>query len=383
MMKKYLMWLISVGLIFIYVSLSFAVNADDYPTTVFDNDDRVLVSNTRVAPYSSIAFTISVPEPGWKSYGTGFLVEDDILVTSAHIIKNNEKNSINQDFKIYLGSYVNGYRQSPFGEVYPVVYKFNKNYLSAGDVGDDFAVIKLSKPIGRDVGKLSLSTNLNTGSSIWTAGYPGDKFVNGQRGSMWRTGGMVGNIYSKYFETKMDTMGGQSGSPVFNSLNQVVGIVSAEDRNGVKPNYITRVQPDLIKMISEVKSMTNYVYRLYNHNSGQHFFTSSLSEKNNLVSAGWKDEGIAWYSGSNQVVYRLYNKNSGEHFYTTDLSEKNSLKSAGWKDEGIAFYSGEYMNVYRLYNKNNGYHMYTISATEKENLISNGWILELVAFKAA
>lgn len=35
-------------------------------------------------------------------------------------------------------------------------------------------------------------------------------------------------------------------------------------------------------------------------------------------------------------MYRLYNPNSGEHFYTGYTSEKNHLVEVGWKDEGIA-----------------------------------------------
>jgi hypothetical protein len=83
------------------------------------------------------------------------------------------------------------------------------------------------------------------------------------------------------------------------------------------------------------------VYRLYNPNSGEHFYTTSTSEKNHLVSLGWSYEGIAWYSvpsSSGTSVYRLYNPNSGEHFYTTSTSEKNHLVSLGWSYEGVAWY---------------------------------------------
>ena len=38
-------------------------------------------------------------------------------------------------------------------------------------------------------------------------------------------------------------------------------------------------------------------------------------------------------------MHRLYNPNSGEHFYTGDVSEKNYLSSIGWKYEGIERYS--------------------------------------------
>ncbi|MCR5594054.1 MAG: hypothetical protein K6F79_09950 [Saccharofermentans sp.] len=38
------------------------------------------------------------------------------------------------------------------------------------------------------------------------------------------------------------------------------------------------------------------VYRLYNSNGGEHHYTTSVAEKNNLVAMGWSDEGIGWKS---------------------------------------------------------------------------------------
>ena len=88
------------------------------------------------------------------------------------------------------------------------------------------------------------------------------------------------------------------------------------------------------------------VYRLYNPNSGEHHYTMKSSEKDFLVGVGWKDEGIGWYSDDNQgtALYRLYNPNAtgaqeaGGHHYTKDVNEKNSLIAAGWRDEGIGWY---------------------------------------------
>ena len=36
-----------------------------------------------------------------------------------------------------------------------------------------------------------------------------------------------------------------------------------------------------------------------------------------------------------QEMYRLYNPNSGEHFYTADASERDHLVDVGWNYEGI------------------------------------------------
>lgn len=76
---------------------------------------------------------------------------------------------------------------------------------------------------------------------------------------------------------------------------------------------------------------TMQMYRLYNPNSGEHFYTGYTSEKNHLVEVGWKDEGIAWYAPlTGNPVYRLYNPNSGDHHYTMSYQEsQNLIQKAG------------------------------------------------------
>ena len=84
--------------------------------------------------------------------------------------------------------------------------------------------------------------------------------------------------------------------------------------------------------------------RLYNPNAGEHHYTANGNEKELLVDAGWKYEGIAWYASSKEdgiPMYRLYNPNAetGTHHFTPSEKEKDNLVSLGWKYEGIAFYS--------------------------------------------
>ena len=124
------------------------------------------------------------------------------------------------------------------------------------------------------------------------------------------------------------------------------------------------------------------MYRLYNPNSGEHFYTSDPAERSNLISLGWNDEGIGWYapSHSDTPVYRLYNQYGGEHHYTTSLAERDNLVSLGWSDEGIGWYSDDQERVplYRQYNPNEfaNNHNYTTSRAENDWLISLGWRAE-------
>ena len=130
------------------------------------------------------------------------------------------------------------------------------------------------------------------------------------------------------------------------------------------------------------------MFRLYNPNSGEHFYTKSTEERDNLKKVGWQYEGIGWYapSSSNTPVYRLYNPNGGDHHYTVSVNERDMLTKAGWKYEGIGWYSDDAMGVkvLREYNPNatSGSHNFTTSETEHQNLVKLGWRDEGTAWYA-
>ena len=152
--------------------------------------------------------------------------------------------------------------------------------------------------------------------------------------------------------------------------------------NTVRPKYdlemVTQL-PDPTPPNNDCVAM----YRLYNPNSGEHFYTAAKAERNHLVSVGWKYEGIAWYAPkTGDPVYRLYNPNAGDHHYTTSEAEKNPLVYVGWNYEGISWYSGGSVPLYRAYNPNAiaGAHHYTTNKGEIDHIVSVGWNYEGIAW---
>ena len=121
------------------------------------------------------------------------------------------------------------------------------------------------------------------------------------------------------------------------------------------------------------------MFRMYDPNSGEHFYTGSMEERQNLESVGWQYEGVGFTFPltTGKPVYRLYDPVTGEHLYTMDEAEKATLMAAGWNYEGIAFNSGFENEVpqYRLHNPNEtrGAYHFTASIEEREYLISLGW----------
>ena len=133
--------------------------------------------------------------------------------------------------------------------------------------------------------------------------------------------------------------------------------------------------------------LTAPVYRFYNPISRGHFFTTSTQERDTvLANPQWQYtfEGVGFQAsasaGTNLLpVYRFYNPISKGHFFTTSESEKNNvIANPQWQYsfEGIGFYAyGSSANlgadVYRFYNATSRGHFFTISEAERNNVLAN------------
>lgn len=123
------------------------------------------------------------------------------------------------------------------------------------------------------------------------------------------------------------------------------------------------------------------VYRFYNTQTGSHFFTTSLAERNSVIETldNLSYEGNSFDSNVTDVngtaVFRFFNLANNVHFYTANADEAAGLRqNAGFRDEGISYYaSNDASNggteLYRFFNTQNGSHFYTVSATERDNII--------------
>ena len=212
--------------------------------------------------------------------------------------------------------------------------KFRKYPSYKESLGDNVTVLK----------KTSFSTGNYFYSGAWksnTKSYKdATKWLTGRYATAPNYGSTLNNVIETYKLTQYDT-GGNSGG-------------------GSNPAPV----------------QTNAMYRLYNPNSGEHFYTANAAERDKVRKAGWRYEGIGWQAPrSGTPVYRLYNPNAGDHHYTTFAYEKNDLVKKGWRYEGISWYSGGSKPLYRLYNPNAkaGSHHYTLLQSERNNLIKQGW----------
>ena len=148
-----------------------------------------------------------------------------------------------------------------------------------------------------------------------------------------------------------------------------------------------------ILMIGGVKvsadSTQSEIYRLYNKNTGEHFYTSSAFERDSVSKSGWSYEGVGWVSPKKSAtpIYRVFNPNArgGDHYYTKSNYEATQLVKKGWKWDNNAqpvFYSGGNIPVYVAFNPNasSGSHNFTKNSNEQNSLLKSGWEYGAVAW---
>ena len=230
---------------------------------------------------------------------------------------------------------------------------------------------------------LTYMENDNPSSTATVVLYPngGNRYSNKQ--TYIELGkGNIGYLYGKYTLTDI-TFYFEDGS----SLSAINSNVT---RDSFAYDYLmdlSYLDFTLTPRSEEVAPM----YRLYNPNSGEHFYTSDEEELDAVTAAGWQYEGVGWVAPltSDLPVYRLYS--GTDHHYTMDEKERDYLVSVGWSYEGIGWYSysTDGVPLLRQFNpyvdpsaerNNSGSHNFTISKEENDNLVNLGWKEEGIAW---
>ncbi|KAF8881551.1 hypothetical protein CPB84DRAFT_1687121, partial [Gymnopilus junonius] len=126
-------------------------------------------------------------------------------------------------------------------------------------------------------------------------------------------------------------------------------------------------------------------YRLWNPSVKNDYYTTSLAEKQAVLSAGYNDEGVAGWIWPNSTqtqlqtipFYHVVNDEVHNDFYTIATSERdNALTNLGYRDLGIAGYvypdgTCGGLPLFRLWSQNAQNDFYTMSPSERDTVIAS------------
>lgn len=116
--------------------------------------------------------------------------------------------------------------------------------------------------------------------------------------------------------------------PLTGKIVTVKATVMVKPKGALPHTHTTKLSSSN-KPETMTQSVINYqiVYRLYNKNTGEHFYTMSVFEKDSLVKGGSNNEEIGWSTpNKGKAVYRVYNPNAKE----TIITQPVNTKLKGW-----------------------------------------------------
>lgn len=211
--------------------------------TVIGTDDRVRVTNTRVAPYRQVV-ALKMTFNGGQFIGSGILIGRRHVLTAAHCIYDPFIYGAADRVEVIPGLDGNS---RPFGSATAVRLDTFKEWRQTGSPEWDMGLITLDRPIGTKTGWMDTAVWSNAqirNARLNTAGYPGDLDPAGD--TMYRTSGRARSVERNMinYAGTMDSFGGQSGSAVWINVNgrPTIAGIHAYGSAGPPNNYNSAVR---------------------------------------------------------------------------------------------------------------------------------------------
>ena len=220
------------------------------PTTIIGSDDREVVSDVTVSPYSAVAFLDVVCECGCGWECSGFLVgQPNIVITSAHSLVCSKHSKPAETLILYFG--YESYRKNMYRYDGPWTALVG-NHFSDHEYSfqEDWGIIRLEENVGDQVGYLIPNWNstekLDDGNPAVILGY--------SDGVLYQDEGDISIMDDTHFQYTLDQDAGTSGGPILSEDNHVVGIIIGhqEEDDGTQSNVGLRMTQKLHEAFDEL-----------------------------------------------------------------------------------------------------------------------------------
>jgi V8-like Glu-specific endopeptidase len=215
---------------------------------IIGRDDRVRLTNTRDVPWRRVcALRITFPS-GAVYRGSGFLIGRRAVATAGHCVYLHNQGGWARSVEVIPGA---NDAQRPFGSVMSSSLRSVAGWVSQRKPECDYGCIVL--PAGafnnHNLGAFGFAAfsaqDLKAQAAVM-AGYPGDKPF----AQLWGMARKIKRVNLKTLVYDIDSMGGQSGAPVYikrNGMRYVVGIHNYGDQQG---NSATRITPEVYRVLN-------------------------------------------------------------------------------------------------------------------------------------
>ena len=220
-------------------SQAFVTEAIAVLETIIGTDDRVRIQNTNQIPWRRICALRITFSTGAVYRGTGFLIGPRAVATAGHCVYLHNQGGWARKIEVIPGS--NG-PTKPYGSVESSQLRSVGGWVNSRRPESDYGCVVLEQGAfgGHNLGSFgvgALSPQDLVAKPAVLAGYPGDKPF----AELWGMARKIKTVGPLTLGYDIDTVGGQSGAPVYikrNGSRTVVGIHNYGSSSG---NSATRV----------------------------------------------------------------------------------------------------------------------------------------------
>jgi V8-like Glu-specific endopeptidase len=216
---------------------------------IIGKDDRVQIKNTKVAPWKRICHLQIEAANGRKYSGTGALIGRRTIATAGHCVFIHGGGGWAKSITVTPGR--NG-AAMPFGSCKAIKLMSVRGWTAMHKREYDYGAIivppnciKMQPPSA--FGFANLSDAAIKGKKLNLAGYPGDKPV----GTMWYHGLKAKSVTPQTLIYDIDTVGGQSGSPVWLKSAGKRVMVGIHTNGALSGNSATRISKRVFENLSK------------------------------------------------------------------------------------------------------------------------------------
>ena len=221
------------------------------PIDTFDilgEDERYPVDDTTYFPFTACGSLYIRWPNGAQGLGTAFLIDTNKIATADHFLYSFE-NGGHCSSAIFVPGQAD--KKEPFGRAAILQTVVPKEYQTERATDYDYAVATISNHIGSRVGYFGLTPTYNYTTIYESAGYPGDyaNILEQRAIPVVAAGRITGFEHIRKLVHRIDTEGGQSGSPIYEVLNNYR--VNAIHTNGSPAgNKATYLDPTVINILN-------------------------------------------------------------------------------------------------------------------------------------
>jgi glutamyl endopeptidase len=147
---------------------------------------------------------------------SGWMIGKNTVATAGHCVHSGRGGRWRTSVRVYPGR--NG-SSSPYGSCTARTLYSVLGWVNSSSEEYDYGAIKLNCNIGNTTGYFGFSTSMSTSTALTVGGYPGDKPL-----TQWKMADRVRALTARQVFYLADTIGGQSGAPVWKSGNYGIAI---------------------------------------------------------------------------------------------------------------------------------------------------------------